>query len=200
MKNYILLLSLLMVASTASASIVKFDEHTYSPNSGHDEHSNKNDKNDKKNINGKKNKKQDKHILVVVDHEPDLFTHPDWFQYQDFGRYTKQHDKHDADNRGPDFTGLFDEFTHRGRHQGRPFDFDDHFPGQEFHGDEHGFGYGHDFGHDFGQGHSHGHGHSGGGFEHGQCDVPNPVPVPAAAWLFISGLAGLLRLAHRHRK
>ena len=173
MKKSILLLSLLMVAGTASASSVKFDEHTFSRNPDQNEHSVK-----------KKNKQHRPDFSVLNVRGKNPFNTADNIWKDGFNRFDINHEEHVTDvlnAHQPDFSNLFHEFTARDHHNGGHFDDDKHDFVSVLHDREHDY--------------------IGGGFNPQQCGTPpDPVPVPAAAWLFLSGLAGLLRLAHRHKK
>lgn len=196
MYKYFALLLLLLVSSIASASVITVDMTPYGSSSVRDNKDNaKNNVKNKDNVKNKgsiKNKGSVKKRTAVsyshIQFAPNPFNTDDFKQNQDSSRSIYRHNEsisvphRDSDlaSRRFDFDGLNPE----GRRSDHGKKYDDHdddfYPG--FHHGEHDY-----IGEDF---------------EHWQCDDhhTNPVPLPAAAWLFMSGLAGLLRLGHRRKK
>jgi len=174
MRKFILLLILLIVAGTASASNVKFDENTFLRNS------NQYESFDKKN-----NKQHRSFFPADTMRVRSPFGTTDFIWNADFSRYGVNHEKRDSDPFDalhPDLSGLFHDVAEGDRDDIYHSDLEKKLFGSELHDDEHDY--------------------IDSGVDRWKCSKAsvNPVPAPAAAWLFVSGLAGLLRLAHRYRK
>ena len=186
MYKFIAVLSLVLVSNLVSASVVKVDAPAFKGSST--EHNNKSSQHDSKGSkkdskdSKKKNSKQQHAVVDYSDVE---------FADNPFDTQTLKphgHDNKFRKQQDESFLMLHRDAEHKPRH----IDFD------EFKRDHRGFD-DYVFGHTF---HDRKHGDFGGKFEYGYCDKPdaNPVPLPAAAWLFISGLAGLVRMGHRRKK
>lgn len=179
MYKFIALLSLLLVSNLVSASAVMVDAPAFKGSSA--EHNNKSSNHDSKDSKKQNNKKQRAEVdyshIEFADHPFDAET---FKSYEHDNKFRKQQDE--------SFLMPHRDAEHKPRH----IDFD------EFKRDHRGFD-DHDFGWEF---HDRKHDDFDGEFEYGYCDKPdtNPVPLPAAVWLFMSGLAVLVRVGHRRKK
>lgn len=172
MYKFIALLSLMLVSNLVSASAVIVDTPAFKGSSA--EHNNKSSK---KQNNRQQRTEVDYSHIEFADHPFDAET---FKSYEHDNKFRKQQDESFL-------------MPHRdAEHKPRPIDFD------EFKRDHRGFD-DRDFGHEF---HDRKHDDFGDKFEYGYCDKPdtNPVPLPAAVWLFMSGLAILVRVGHRRKK
>jgi len=192
MYKYFAWLLLLLVSGIASASVVTVDMTGYGSSSVRD------NKDNVKNKDSVKNKGIVKKRTAIsyshIEFAPNPFNTAAFKQDQGRGKSNSWHDESSA--------VTFSVHHRNSDVASRRFDFDSSNQGDRR--SDHGKKYydredNHVFESEF---HDGKHDYIGEDFEYWHCDSPdtNPVPLPAAAWLFMSGLAGLLRLGHRRKK